>query len=389
MAKKAKAEDKVKMTARDVILSLKQNAKSEGRPGSILMASELGNPFFLRRPSGIISLDLATGGGLPASGLSQISGPEGIGKNYLAYQYAAQCQEIYGNEAAIAVACLEFQLDKDYARKAGMQVAYSDDEIEKIQSFRKAKGLEPLSKKDIKQMQTQLGVLAIPRGETVDVLKDTLEIIASGQFQIVILDSWNAMLPPDDLDKDVGDQRKMAGQASLQTHFMQMYHRIMATRIDGRENMTTLIGIAQVRSNMNKRGPFSREWKTGGSYAVKHGKLVDIELSSGGLVRKSKKPIGKEVNWALKKGKAGCHDGPRGMYTYFFDPPRVDHASDLVAVGLEYGVIERGGAYYTFTDFKGYKKELVELINTDTAVRDALYASILQEADRNVYYKEP
>ena len=50
---------------------------SRGR-ARLCRASDITLPYYyLRRPSGLIDLDIATGGGLPAGGLVELIGPEG------------------------------------------------------------------------------------------------------------------------------------------------------------------------------------------------------------------------------------------------------------------------------------------------------------------------
>ncbi len=54
-------------------------------PGRIYEAGEYTMPWMLKRlPSGILDLDIAIGGGLPAGGLSFFVGKQGVGKNWLA-----------------------------------------------------------------------------------------------------------------------------------------------------------------------------------------------------------------------------------------------------------------------------------------------------------------
>lgn len=44
----------------------------------------------------------------------------------------------------------------------------------------------------------------------------------------------------------------------------------------------------------------------------------------------NKVKIAKEVNWELMKGKAGTHEGKKGMYKYYYDPPQVDYCTDMI-----------------------------------------------------------
>ena len=383
MAKKATAP--ITKTAADVIKELQKTELGQ----TIMTAKQASNPFHLRRPSGIMSLDVATGGGLPAGGLSQLSGPEGVGKNFLAYQYMKRCQEIYGGDAAIAIACLEFPLDKEYARKAGVQLAFADDELEELVKDRQKLEIPELTKKDKKALQTQLGEFVVLQGDSSDVLNTTLDIIASNKFQLVVIDSWNPLLSPEDSGKNLGEDKKVASEALLLTHFMQLYHKIMCTRVDEKPNLTTTIGIRQVRANLNRRSMFQKPWATGGAYSMRHGLLVRIELSPGGRIqpKASSTPIGKEINWSITKGKAGCHDGPKGSYNYLYDPPSIEAIPDLFQTAVEYGVITQSGAWRVYKDIKKYKNDFLEDLAASEEFVKELQTEILTAAQLNVSYE--
>ena len=75
--------------------------KELGGHAVIMPAQDVPNVHILRRPFGIPSMDMRIGGGLPASGISTISGPPGVGKSLLCWQAAAQVQKNYGDNAAI------------------------------------------------------------------------------------------------------------------------------------------------------------------------------------------------------------------------------------------------------------------------------------------------
>ena len=153
------------------------------------------------------------------------------------------------------------------------------------------------------------------------------------------------------------------------------------------ENETTVIGIRQVRANM-KRTMYGPEYKVGGAWALKHGKLVDIQLRPGERImsKDGKTKIGKEINYEITKGKAGTHEGKRGTIRYFFGPPEVDVDQNLFTVATKLGVIAQGGAmYYIDQDngeplkFKGQGKVL-NAISDDEGIRNLLWKRSLHRA---------
>jgi RecA/RadA recombinase len=390
--KKKKSTVSRKMSAREVIAYLKEKdkGKSNSTSGCLFEAGELYNTYDLRRPSGIPSLDLATGGGLPSGGLTQLTGPDSVGKNYLMYRYMANCQRIYGDRAAIVMACFEPTIDKAFARKAGLQLAYSNYEIALINKKRKSIKLPPLSAKDIAEMKKQLGSFLILRGLPEGVLDRLLFALKSNAFHIIGIDSWDAMLPAEDQNKQLTEAKKVADGPALETRFFRKFWAVL-NMLDEEEkqNDTTIIGIRQVRANMSMWG---REWKSVGSNAMKHAKLVDIELSQRAKLKKkvaSKKDIqiGKTIAWTLAKGKMGCHEGLSGEYDFYFDGPRIDVEKDLVNLAIMNGIILRTGTWLTYRDIKKQGNEAMSRAIKDMNLGDEIFKAIKEKSGMDFRWK--
>lgn len=302
--------------------------------------------FLLRRPCGILSLDIATGGGLP-QGFSQIVGPPAAGKNYLLNRYYATCQRNYGEESCITHAYTEFKMDKLYARDCGFLVALTESEVEETQDARAQRGLDPLSSEQCKELKRQIGTVMIANADTADLLFEALiDMIKSNDFQIIGVDSFGSMLTKVDDETPLGDDPQRARKANLETRFMTKIHSALnSPDMDDRPNETSLIGINQVRANQSGAG--YREWKPTGSWSLRHGKLVEIQISDGKrLSHKLGQPAyGKEVNWELTKGKGGCHEGPKGTFVYRYDGG-ADLVRELAIAGIREGVIVRHGNSY-------------------------------------------
>ncbi len=124
----------------------------------------------------------------------------------------------------------------------------------------------------------------------------------------------------------------------------------------GRPNTTSVIGINQYRDNVGKDSQWN-PMKVAGGHALAHGKLLDIHLEQGPKIKfpvskNEVKIVGKEIYWEILKGKAGCHDGPRGSYKFYFGENGfgfgIDIYSDLLVAGLETAVIQQSGSWYSF-----------------------------------------
>ena len=125
MAKKKKDKEeptqaeKVKLLAATINAKMNQGKKPKDQQCYIAVADEVYNPFKLRRPTGITSLDIAIKGGWPAGGPSQVAGPERAGKNAICHMTCAEVQRIYKEDANICWTTTEFQLDKSFGRLLG------------------------------------------------------------------------------------------------------------------------------------------------------------------------------------------------------------------------------------------------------------------------------
>lgn len=398
-----------------------------GKYGVIIQnGTELEGRFDLRRPCGIPSLDLATGGGLPAGGLSQIDGADGSGKNLLVYRYFGEAQRLYGDTTNIFMLCMEFPFDKDYAAYHGFHVPYSAYEVAVRQRARKEEGLPPFTEEEVAAMMSTEGKgnFHLLRGAAEANLDAVVEMIRSNAYQIGAIDSWDSMLTVPEEEADLADDPRIANASNVQTKWMKKVQGALTPRRrcpecwslymefkkhasgsfayycankdcgwKGRkakldENETTVIGIRQVRANMNRgsgkfKGP---EYAVGGAWALRHGKLVDINLRPTGRIMSSngKVRIGKEITYELTKGKAGTHEGKKGTIRYFFDPPEVDVDHDLITTAIDLDVIKRGGGTYYLDcmegeplKFKG-KLELLEALEDSAETKEMLWKKMLR-----------
>lgn len=348
-------------------------------------ASEVQTPYNLRRPTGIMSLDLALAGGLHAGGPIEVHGAESAGKTHLVFRVAGGVQQHYKERAAILIFNTEIRLDKGFARRSGFCVAYSHEEIKELDLLRQARGMPPFTKEEHDDLRMQIGDVIIISAATADHgLQAALDGLESNLFQLFIIESLGAFLTPEAAEGDVGDAH-YGGSSRVLTDFQnKVYPLFMMDRPDGTMNETTIIGINQARAVIggSPRGPKTKA--AAGAYSWKHGQLASIELSRGADIRESDRGpvIGKEVNWKLTKGKVGTHDGKRGEYNYFHVPRTqpvfwseasantdgfgVDVYTDLMEAAIQLGVAQANGAWFTLLGkrFQG-KEKLADAIATD------------------------
>jgi RecA/RadA recombinase len=344
----------------DLVAGINAAARADGaKRDVIVLADKASNPFALRRPFGLASVDVETGGGPPAGGLVIISGPEGQGKNALVWTCIRTCQHNYGDEASIGWAWFEFPVDKTHGRINGAVCPSSDLEIA-LESERLSRSGLTMTEEMILDHQRQIGEFVVIEGDptehgTKDEKKSYLaeskldavvDLTALNACQLIVLDSLGSIVPADIADKSLGVEERRAASARLQTRFQQRLWNALAAPVEGCGplNLTTILAIGQVRSKQDAGGTYARKWEAKGAHAIRHGKLIELQLVGGEAIKRGKTAIiGKKIRFEVAKGKAGCHEGGRGELSYFFDSG-FDHATDLATVLYSQGMLVKSGA---------------------------------------------
>ena len=384
----------------------------------VRMASNVSVPYHLRRPTGVMSLDLALGGGWAAGGLSQVYGPGSAGKTHLTFRTAAEVQRNYGDDALIAIACSEMRVDKGFARRSRLYIAYSEEEIQEFENIRALKGRAPFSEEEKADLRKQVGTIMVSAGVTGDVLLDTtIEMLRElgSSCQLIIVESLGSMITPDQDKKDVGD-RVYGGSAGMLTTWQNKnYPLFMLDTLDGKPLETTVLCINQVRAVLDAgpHGPKTRP--AAGSHSIAHAQLASVELKTGETLYADSshtEKCGHTIKWEIKKGKAGTHDGLRGEYNWFHMPfyepvfwseveangstYGIDVITELCDAAYNLGVVQAGGAYLTFDDGAGEplnlrgtrdapaKEQLPQLVVNDPGLEYRLRQACLAKANLTV-----
>jgi recombination protein RecA len=383
-----------KFSRRDEIEALMQSVNKQFKGGAIIrQGSDIANVFMLRRPTSVTCLDIAIGGGIPAGGLTQIIGKYSAGKSYLSNLIMAEAQRNYGEDFAGAACMTEQRYDKHFAKyRCGLRVAFSDEEIAVMRQAQREQGNPEFefTPEQVAWFKDQVGMFTETMGSTAEqLLEVAVQQIESNLFQVVLIDSFGALLTKAEAEAEEGlDQKHRGGAAMVITQFMHRLHAAlnMPDRY-GRPNTTSVIGINQARDNFGK----DAQWnpiKAAGGNALAHGKLLDIHVEQGAKIRKEisnteRLIVGKQINWEILKGKAGCHDGPKGEYKFYFGEHGygfgIDVYSDLLSAGLQTGTIQQSGAWYSYQGER--------LGQGETNVVHALYNNpdILQKIRRDIF----
>ena len=248
-----------KERARALDLALGQIEKQFGK-GSIL---RLGSKDAIVPVSvistGSISVDAALGvGGFPRGRIIEIFGPESSGKTTIALQVIAEAQKKGGIAAFIDV---EHALDPAYARKLGVDVD------------------------NLLVSQPDYGEQA---------LEITDHLIASGQIDVLVVDSVAALVPKAELDGEMGDSH-MGVQARLMSQALRKLTGAVS------KSRTCLIFINQIREKIGVM--FGNPETTTGGRALKFYSSVRLDIRRIAAIKDGDAVVGNRTKVKVVKNK--------------------------------------------------------------------------------------
>ncbi len=320
-------------------------------PDNVFTGEDYTMPWAVRRlPFGIPDLDIATNGGAPGGGMTMIIGKPGEGKNYLMNRLIRNQQKLYGKECCVAVIGTELAYDKTQGRLTGVRVALSNDEIDALNMRSQKLYKRDLTRDERAELKTQIGHFIIVPPSTAEKCFDiAVELVATGDMNLVGMDSFGAVLPEGDEQKDFADgSARVGGAAGLNTQLMRKLNNAFAPLKGGRPNVTSFIGINQVRDKMDAQ-KYEKKTQENGGWSLKHGRFLTIELARKEYIKNaSGLKVAKTIGWEITKQKAGGWEGGVGKYDYVLAEGNIDMGELLLRLGVDHGVIDRSGNTYTY-----------------------------------------
>lgn len=364
---KGEAVPSVPVSRRDSALLLMSDVNKAFKGKAVIHQGDQVNQTSLtkRLRTGLLTLDVALAGGFPSAAVSQIAGPKNSGKSWMYWQVIRQLQQSLGDKTSVLLAMTEMKADKSQGRKAGVAVAYSEEDIEMMNLARLHSGLPALSPEAVQDMRHQIGTIHELYAESAESMFDcVLRGVERNAYHLIVIDSIGSLISGAEAEADSLLQKTYGGAASVISQFLRKLCLLLNTKTeDGHERDTCILCINQVRDAI---GDPHKEYRSPGGKALDHAKFVDLFVNSGAKrgiegapvntidgVKKQWLQTGKEINWKIEKGKVGIHEGAKGSYVYDFDSNTADFELDYLVAGLRYNVIQSAGAWLTLTDESG------------------------------------
>lgn len=292
-------------------------------PGALIRGSDP-RLRITRIPTGILSIDYLTGGGFARNRHVELFGGYHVGKTYLVYRFIAWCQANGGQCCFIDV---ENTFDPVFAESAGVDI-------------------EALYMPDREEL------------ESANQLVDFMEILVrSRAYDIVALDSIAALLPKDEMDKDMESGSYGTAQAKLMSAALR--------RLTTANRRSVLVYINQTRDSLGsvfQKRAVTSGGRAMGFYAGTRLELVRVENLkrksrtidiSKGDERQADIVSGHRVLVRAEKDKTGgTRTHAQSTFVFDYDRGGIDPIEDLIYVGREMGLVHKQGTRWWVDDYE-------------------------------------
>ncbi len=297
---------------KDLKTALTQIERQHGKGAIMRMGADGARIQVESIPTGALNLDAAIGiGGMPRGRISEVYGPESSGKTTLCLHVIANAQKKGGIAAFVDA---EHALDVQYARKLGVDVD------------------------NLLVSQPDTGEQALEIAEV---------LIRSNAVDVVVVDSVAALVPRAEIEGEMGDSH-----VGLQARLMSQALRKLTGAVN--RSHTSVIFTNQIREKVGVM--FGNPETTSGGRALKFYSSVRLDIRRIGAIKDGQDLVGNRTRVKVVKNK--CAPPFKQAEFDILYNEGISHTSLLLDLGVDAGVVEKSGAWYSFGDLRlGQGKE--------------------------------
>jgi recombination protein RecA len=251
--------------------------------------------------TGSLAIDAALGvGGLPRGRIVEAFGGESSGKTTLALHIIAEAQKNKGKCGFIDV---EHALNPEYARKLGVDT-------------------------------DELFISQPDSGE--EALEIAEYLIKSGEMDVVVVDSVAALVPRSELEGNMGDPQ-MGVVARMMSQAMSKLTAVTS------KSGCCLLFINQVREKIGV--VFGNPETTPGGRALKFYASIRLDIRKSTVIKTGDAKTGNLTKVRVIKNKVAAPFKEAEVEIVFGEG--ISAANDLLVLGVEHGIIEKAGSWFT------------------------------------------
>jgi recombination protein RecA len=288
-------------------------------------------------PTNVASIDIALGvGGIPMGRVLELFGTESSGKTTTCLQIIAACQKHYfpkkQRNGVVAFLDAEHALDPVWGTNIGVDF----DEL----------------------------LLSQP-GSGEEALNICELLVASGQVDLVVIDSVAALVPKAELDGEIGDHHVGAQARMMSQALRKLAGKAMKTS-------TTIIFVNQIREKVGVI--FGNPETTPGGRALKFYSSIRAQISKGSAVKEGDVTVGFQPTIKFIKNKV-APPFTSAKFTICAGTPQrpvygIDLADSLLDLAVEKEVVTKKGNFYSYGKISlgNGRSNAAKLLNEDTTL---------------------